>query len=394
MDILTVIKEALTPEAVRKMSGELGEFPQNTQAAFAVAVPAILAGIWNQSIGEKSAMSPLTDLFSSGSIDGSLLWNLESLLDGPHAEGLLEMGRSILKSVFGDKLPAVQDAIAQQSGVQATSVSRIMAVAGPMAMAAISRVAGQPTTQAAITSLLRSERSAILAALPPGLAGMMTTARTPMAQPKAGGVSFLTWALPALLIFGGLLWYLLSNAPQSPSETAVGKFAAAAESVQDAAKSGWSALGEFFKRRLPSGLELNIPRLGIENRLIDFIEDTARPVDKTTWFDFDRLLFDTGQATLQPSSQEQLANVKAILDAYPKVHLKIGGYTDNTGDKTRNLQLSADRANSVMKALVDLGVAPTRLTAEGYGQEHPVADNATEEGRAKNRRISLRVTQK
>jgi OmpA-OmpF porin, OOP family len=139
---------------------------------------------------------------------------------------------------------------------------------------------------------------------------------------------------------------------------------------------------------------LNIPRLGIENKLLDFIEDPSRPVDKTTWFDFDRLTFDTGKATLQHSSAEQLQNIAAILKAYPKVKVKVGSYTDNTGDKEANLRLSQDRATNVMRELVRRGVDSSRLEAEGYGEEHPVADNSTPEGRQMNRRISLRVTAK
>jgi len=128
--------------------------------------------------------------------------------------------------------------------------------------------------------------------------------------------------------------------------------------------------------------------------LIDFIEDAGKMADKTTWFDFDRLLFDTGNATLQAASNEQLANVSNILKAFPNVHLKIGGYTDNTGDKAANVKLSADRAATVMGELVKMGIAPARLASEGYGDEHPVADNATEEGRQKNRRVSMRVSKK
>ena len=156
----------------------------------------------------------------------------------------------------------------------------------------------------------------------------------------------------------------------------------------------WAALGEFFKRKLPNGVELNIPRLGVENKLIDFIEDAGKPVDKTTWFDFDRLLFDTGKATLQPESQAQLGDVANILKAYPKVKMKIGGYTDNTGDKATNMTLSKERAANVAAELVKLGVEPARLTSDGYGDQFPVGDNTTEEGRQKNRRISMRVTEK
>jgi OOP family OmpA-OmpF porin len=153
-----------------------------------------------------------------------------------------------------------------------------------------------------------------------------------------------------------------------------------------ASPSAALALGAFIQRKLPDGTVLNIPSMGIENRLLDFIEDHSLPVDKTTWFDFDRLTFDTGKATLQDSSAEQLQNIAAILKAYPNVKAKIGGYTDNTGNKDANLKLSQDRAVNVTHELVQRGVDPSHLEAEGYGEEHPVADNATPEGRQKNRR--------
>ncbi|MEZ5356881.1 MAG: OmpA family protein [Bryobacteraceae bacterium] len=157
--------------------------------------------------------------------------------------------------------------------------------------------------------------------------------------------------------------------------------------------SAWAALGEFFKRKLPNGIELNIPQMGVENKLVDFIESSS-PVDKTTWFDFDRLLFDTGKATLQPASQEQLKNVSEILKAFPNVNIKIGGYTDNTGNAAANMALSGARAKAVVAELTALGIDAGRLESEGYGDQHPVASNDTEEGRQQNRRVSMRVTKK
>jgi outer membrane protein OmpA-like peptidoglycan-associated protein len=139
---------------------------------------------------------------------------------------------------------------------------------------------------------------------------------------------------------------------------------------------------------------LNIPANGLENKLIAFIEDQSKVVDNTTWFNFDRLLYETGSATLKPESREQLQNMAAILKAYPTVTLKIGGYTDNTGNAVANKKLSQSRAEAAMTELVRLGVAQARLEAEGYGQEHPVASNKTEEGRAQNRRVAVRVTKK
>jgi K(+)-stimulated pyrophosphate-energized sodium pump len=146
--------------------------------------------------------------------------------------------------------------------------------------------------------------------------------------------------------------------------------------------------------KLPDGTELNIPANGVESKLIAYLNDPNSAIAGDKWFDFDRLLFDTGKATLQPASQEQVNNVGAILKAFPKVKIRLGGYTDNTGNAAANVKLSEARANGVMAELVKLGTDAGRMSAKGYGEEHPVADNATEEGRAKNRRISMRVTEK
>lgn len=169
---------------------------------------------------------------------------------------------------------------------------------------------------------------------------------------------------------------------------------AAMDSAGSAVSDGVAALGAFFKRKLPSGYELNIPENGIENNLVKFIEDKNKPIDKTTWFNFDRLLFDTGKATLKPESKEQVNNIAEVLKAYPGVAINVGGYTDNTGNAQANVKLSDDRAKTVMNALVDLGIDKSRLAAEGYGAAHPVASNDTEAGRAQNRRIAVRVTKK
>jgi OOP family OmpA-OmpF porin len=194
------------------------------------------------------------------------------------------------------------------------------------------------------------------------------------------------WPLVILaLLVIGLLWYL--NRAKEPVNNAV-------QTAANTGASAVSALGDFFKTKLPDGTELNIPQFGIENKLISFLNDSSKPVDTTTWFNFDRLLFDTGKATLQPSSQEQLNNIAAILKAYPNVHVKIGGYTDNSGDAAANVALSDARAKNVMDALVAAGIDSSRLESKGYGDQYPVGDNNTEEGRAQNRRIALLVTQK
>jgi K(+)-stimulated pyrophosphate-energized sodium pump len=154
-----------------------------------------------------------------------------------------------------------------------------------------------------------------------------------------------------------------------------------------------ASLGDLVSKKLSSGTELSVPENGIENKLLSFIESDKK-VDKTTWFDFSNLNFETGSAKLDEASISEVKNIAEILKAYPNVNIKVGGYTDNTGDANANLKLSNERASAVKAALVALGIADARLESEGYGQEHPVASNDTEEGRAQNRRISVRVTKK
>lgn len=151
-----------------------------------------------------------------------------------------------------------------------------------------------------------------------------------------------------------------------------------------------------FTLKLSTGFEVAGAANGIESQLVAFLADVARPVDKTTWFNFDRLAFKSGGAELDlDSSKPQLANIAEIMKAFPKAKLKIGGYTDNTGTAAVNKRLSTERAEAVKTALVGAGLDAARLETEGYGPEHPVCvANDTEECKAKNRRIAVRATAK
>ena len=99
--------------------------------------------------------------------------------------------------------------------------------------------------------------------------------------------------------------------------------------------------------------------------------------------------FDTGKATLKPASEKVLGDVLSLLRAQPEWKMKIEGHTDSTGTKAGNITLSQQRAAAVVAWLVKNGVAKTRLTAVGMGDTKPVAENGTDAGRARNRRVEL-----
>jgi outer membrane protein OmpA-like peptidoglycan-associated protein len=103
--------------------------------------------------------------------------------------------------------------------------------------------------------------------------------------------------------------------------------------------------------------------------------------------------FETGSAKISADSMRILANAtEAIKAAPPGTVIEAGGHTDNQGNPSGNTVLSAARAATVREALIAQGVDPKALTAKGYGDSKPIADNATEEGRAKNRRIEFTIS--
>ena len=101
------------------------------------------------------------------------------------------------------------------------------------------------------------------------------------------------------------------------------------------------------------------------------------------------VLFDFNKSTLQESSDAALEPVAKIMAADKTLKLEIQGHTDNVGNDGYNQTLSEARAKAVVRWLTQHGVAPERLTAKGYGKTKPVADNGSEEGRAKNRRVEI-----
>ena len=99
--------------------------------------------------------------------------------------------------------------------------------------------------------------------------------------------------------------------------------------------------------------------------------------------------FDVDKATLRPDASAVVAEIHRLLSNDPSLRLSIDGHTDSTGTAERNRELSRQRAEAVQAALVAKGIAADRLQAQGFGPDQPLADNATEDGRAKNRRVEL-----
>jgi len=99
--------------------------------------------------------------------------------------------------------------------------------------------------------------------------------------------------------------------------------------------------------------------------------------------------FDTGKATLRPESMGVLNEIYKMLSDHPDVKVSVEGHTDTDGDEAMNQKLSEQRAETVMKQLVSMGISADRLSSKGFGESQPVNTNATPEGKAENRRVEF-----
>ncbi|SRR5579883_496147 len=409
-------------QALGEASAQLGESENSVLRGFQTSAAAILGGLASRG-GQPGFLRQVYELITNPSNDGGILNNIRGIISGrTQTDGL---GARMLSLLFGSDQSKVADEISQASGLRPSSAATMMGIAAPVVIGVLGkRVHDDHLDASGLSTLLQSESSEVRSVLPANLMNSVRNATAAVGE-TAGRVrdtaasaasnaastvesgyrsavesrpASTRWLWPLLLgalCLIAIMWLLGRNRETSRvAQQAGDAMRSGAGAAGDAARSSAANLGNFFHSKLPNGVDLNIPSNGMEAHLIAFIANPAQGINPNQWFEFDRVTFETNSATLRPDSQEELNNIAAILKAYPPVHIRIGGYTDNSGDPQANLRLSQERADSVMQQLTAMGVAPDRMDAKGYGEDHPIADNSTEEGRARNRRVAILVTQK
>jgi outer membrane protein OmpA-like peptidoglycan-associated protein len=398
--VMDAILALVTPDLRQAIASRLGESAQTVQSGLSATTAATLGGLAAKA-ADRGFLSQIMNVAATANTQ-NVLGSLTATPSGAPSDGIAELADRFLSMVLGAQQGEIASAIAQHASLSASSVNSLLKMAALLVLAFLGRAqASGSLTAGSLGSLLRAEAPSLPSYLPFGLvsnpAGGVAQGAGAVAADQGAGPAPSRWLVP-LVMLGALtitwLMFRSMNSPKGTAQSAAYATSSAPSAAGTAAHSARESLGEIMAVKLPDGSSLHAPGLGMEARLVKYLDEGTVAVSDENWFDFDRLLFDTGQATLQPQSQEQLNNVAAILKAYPKVRARLGGYTDDTGDAASNLVLSEARANTVMRELIRLGADPARLEARGYGEEHPAADNATEEGRQKNLRISLVILQK
>lgn len=423
-DLLESAKSIFNNNVVSQASSQLGESEGGIQKAISGIIPVVLTGLLNKA-GSSGSAGGLLDLVKGVAGDANPSAITGALQGG--TGGLLSKGADLLRNLFGDKVGSIVGMLSSFAGIKESSASTLLQSAAPATLGSVGQYAAQNNLSAnSFLSLLDSQKDKILGAIPGGLniAGIlglanigdlgkklgsllhMDTATTtggavnikPDAKP---GSSRWIWSLLLILIAIILLWYLMRGCGANKHDGTPVTDSVTTSQIADSAtmtvtEGGPVVARESIKVTLPDGAVLDAYKGGIEDQLVVFLKDNSRAAGKDVWFDFDNLNFKTGSAELTEESMKQVGNIAAIMKAFPKAKIKIGGYTDRTGDSTINLRLSKERAESVVTALKKSNTnAAQLLGAEGYGSQFAkAAANAPEEEKKKDRHISVSVREK
>lgn len=425
-NLLSAVNNVFNGDFLNKAASAFGENEADIQKAVSGAVPSVLTGLLSKADSADGLQSILDIAKKAGS--SGLLGNLSGLLNtGDNAFSGIT---SLVGNLLGDKLRGIANVIAGFSGIKQSSASSLLNTVAPAALGILGKQASDShLSVSGLASLLSSQKDSILSAIPSGLnigealglgslAGIGSKLNSLFSAPEPAHVSHSThaevhdshtghghdehnskkpnWFVPGLLAIAAfviVLYAFKGCSGDHGTETNLKHETTEVKHEEHKTEVPATPVRASLKVKLPDGTELDAYKGGIEDQLVAYL-NSNEGISKEKWFDFDDLNFETGSATITAASLKQVQNIAAILKAFPKVKIKIGGYTDNTGDSTANVKLSQSRADAVFAKVKELGSEKQLDGAEGYGPAHFVAPNDTEENKKKNRRISINVREK
>ena len=380
-NLMTELMNDFRGDSLSSIASAVGQNPATTQSAIAAALPALIGGLAYKASTTDQA-SNLLDVITRNKLDSDTFASPSSAVRAPGGiNSLMNVGRPLLDSIFGNRSGAITDWVASRSGVSRSSSSSLLSIALPIVLGLIARRLRSTGWGASNLMKLMADQRAYLQDAPAELAGVLREEETPtthhvrtdiedarrrhtpaatMYEAAPTNRNTWLWALPLLLLIP-LIGYFLARHNEPRRDVAV------------------------QSRPAPQAA---VPAKPEDKPVGTSSEPAALPAGLTPY----QLRFATGSDALDAESSQQLRDIVDIMRTHPRAKADIKGYTDNAGNEAANLELSRNRATAVMNEIADLGIDRSRMTAEGYGEANPVATNATAHGRQQNRRVEVELT--
>lgn len=439
INLIDLIKGQLGPATVSQAATQLGESESGISKAISALLPAVVGGFANSNT-QSELFSTVKEAASSGVLS-NLLGNLS---------GSDSVISKILSLIFGDgdKLAAITNSVSSYAGIKTESTNSLLNLVTGATAGTLGKYAVENNLNVSSFGNLLSDQKGILSSLLPagfsfaalGLGNWFGSLdaepinvvpeplQTPIADvnpvtpvterpvvtsaPKvdvtrsgstheivsdnSGGGSIWKWLLPLLLLLL-LGWFFWKQCDKKAEVVPVATTDSVTTGVDSSTTATTATQAKIDEDIDLNGVALKGYRGGMEDNMIMFLKSgeykTADDAKlKDTWYNFDHVNFKIGSSTeLEAGSQGQLDNLVAILKAYPDAKIKVGGYTDKTGDEAANLKLSQSRADFIKAALGKSGVGSQVLEAKGYGSEFAeVAATASNDERAIDRKLAVR----
>ncbi|UYZ57696.1 OmpA family protein [Hymenobacter latericus] len=437
-NVLEEVLACFTAPAVSQVSTVVGESETGVRKALPKVIPLVLSSLIKlaEQVGGSEVIWTMAHDAHRADVQ-------TDVLAAENESSPAHRGQQLIRSLLTENNHRRVGEIAHETGIRHAAVERLLGIVAPVMLGVLGEYATrQPLDAPALGRWLHAQRNSVSGLLIADKESSLATQTAPeprrplppVHEPVAAheGIPQRQWLWPALLVLLAVLtgFFLGQNrtaplASLPPANAYTAGLGATDEPAAQEARPARSAAnlvadnevpttasgrydaasenyiydtGQPVQLTLAGGTTYTVGANSTENRLYRFLVDANVQVDSVNrtkgWINFDRVYFDARKASLTDESMAQLRNVADILKSFPRSRVKIGGYTDTTGTFLQNLRLSEERATVAMAALIDLGVPANRIEAKGYGQKYPVASNETPVGRALNRRISIRVTQK
>lgn len=450
-NLINEAKSFFNDEVLNKLGATTGEDTNTVKSGLDAIIPTLFLGLQSQNPNALSAILEQAKQYFTDFDFGHIFAAQHDHADTDATEISQPQHKDLLQTIFGNNLSNLTHSVTNFLGLKSETVQKLLSIGLPAVFASLTGK-GTNWNASQITSLLNDNQSSFAAAVPSalGLAAFGTsfakadvipptpvtpvddfeithpvtvtdTVISPIKEPykpvasaahsnppithtretveEKKGAGYWWLLIPVLLIIGWLLFGKGCNkeAPITTSDTSALDTNRTVEPMDTINITSGHPNRESVVLKLPNGQDINAYTGGIEDNLIAFLQagDYKTFTDeqlKEKWFDFDNLNFETGTATVMPESKSQLINLAAILKVFPDAKVKIGGYTDRTGDEELNKKLSLDRANTVKNFLVEQGFAAQVVETEGYGSQFAKAEStAPESQRVLDRRVSVSV---